>query len=155
MNRYELKDRVWLNVAATIAELATCPRRKVGCVLTSKTGHVLSTGYNGPASGQPHCTAFPCPGAAYPSGQGLEFCEAVHAEINALIQCRNHLDIGTAYVTTFPCLSCIKALLNTSCSYIVYRDLHPHTDEAMRMWCRSGKTVKRITKEDLENVHGL
>lgn len=147
ISRNQLKDGVWMGVALEISRLATCPRRRVGCVLLSSSGHVMSTGYNGPASGRPHCTDDPCPGSTYPSGQGLEFCEAVHAEINALIQCPDHQNIGTAYVTTFPCLSCIKSLLNSSCRRIVYLDDHPHTPPALKMWLGAGRLVDKLGEQ--------
>src|SRR6185369_17662947 len=49
------KAETWLEVARAIAKQSTCLRRQVGCVLTDARGHVLSTGYNGVASGMPHC----------------------------------------------------------------------------------------------------
>lgn len=49
------KAETWLAVASAIAKQSTCLRRQVGCVLTDARGHVLSTGYNGVASGMLHC----------------------------------------------------------------------------------------------------
>lgn len=49
------KATTWLKVARIIAEQSTCLRRAVGCVLVNEGGHVLSTGWNGVASGEPHC----------------------------------------------------------------------------------------------------
>lgn len=143
MSRLELKDRVWLDVARSISKLATCPRRKVGCVLVSNSGHIMSTGYNGPASGHPHCTDYPCAGAAIASGDGLDLCEALHAEVNALIQCKDHLAIGRAYVTTFPCVTCLKMLLGTSCNTIVYETDYCQP-QAKEMWLKSGRKILQL-----------
>ena len=49
------KADTWLAVASAISKQSTCLRRQVGCVLTDVRGHVLSTGYNGVASGMLHC----------------------------------------------------------------------------------------------------
>lgn len=49
------RDQTWIDVAAVIARRSTCWRRAVGCVLTDEDGIFLSSGYNGVASGRPHC----------------------------------------------------------------------------------------------------
>lgn len=134
------KDEYFANMAQLVSRRATCVRRSVGCVLVSGRGHVLATGYNGPPSGSDHCIDSPCPGASYPSGSGLERCEAIHAEQNALLQCRDVFQIETAYVTTMPCITCAKLLLNTSCQRIVYIEDYPHT-EAKDLWERNGRII--------------
>lgn len=134
------KDEYFTEMAALVSQRATCARRRVGCVLVNSRGHVLATGYNGVPSGSAHCIDSPCPGAAYPSGEGLDHCEAVHAEQNALLQCRDVFDIETAYVTTMPCMTCTKLLLNTSCQRIVYIESYPHS-EAADLWIKNGRTI--------------
>ena len=124
-------------------ERGTCTRRKVGCVLTNSRGQQLSTGYNGPPSKEPHCTDDPCPGASQLSGEGLSLCEAVHAEINALLQCPNIYEIETCYSTCSPCVDCTKALMNTSCQRIVFRFDYPHFD-AKERWIKSGGTPATV-----------
>ncbi len=110
-------------MAYLAAQRGTCPRRRVGCVLLNVKGHILSTGYNGVAAGLPHCgKGSMCKGGTHPSGEGLDECQAIHAEQNALLQCRDVYDIHTAYVTTAPCVTCTKLLLNTSCQRIVYSE---------------------------------
>lgn len=125
-------------MALLAATRATCPRRRVGCVLINERGHILSTGYNGVAAGSPHCTEHNCPGACYPSGQGLDKCEALHAEQNALLQCRDVYTIDTAYVTASPCVTCVKLLMNTSCKKIVFYDEYPQPD-AKKLWEGMGR----------------
>ena len=133
------KDTWCLRLAALTAERATCARRAVGCVLINSLGHVLATGYNGPPRGFQHCTTdSPCGGAALPSGTGLEFCEAVHAEQNALLQCKDVEFIDTCYVTTAPCVTCVKLLLNTGCRRIVFHDAYPHMAASYELWVVRG-----------------
>jgi dCMP deaminase len=135
------RDQIYLEMAELIARRGTCPRRAVGCVLVDRRGRVLSTGYNGVASGRPHCNAgFPCPGAHFKSGQGLDKCEAIHAEQNAILLLQDPWVVHTAYISTSPCLSCIKLLLGTSAKRIVCRELYAHAD-AIQWWKSSGREI--------------
>ena len=142
------KDQ-WAQLLALVTSMrGTCLRRQVGCVLVNARGHVLATGYNGVAAGLLHCnqhdpfcaTGYPfaCEGAHAPSGSGLDQCEAVHAEQNALLQCKDVYAIDTCYVTASPCVTCTKLLLNTSCRRIVFSTVYPHP-EAQALWERAGR----------------
>lgn len=133
------KDTWCLRLARLTAERSTCARRAVGCVLVNTFGHVIATGYNGPPRGFNHCTKDePCGGATLPSGTGLELCEAVHAEQNAMLQCHDVDSIATCYVTTAPCVTCTKLLLNTGCRRIVFSDDYPHLIAAYNLWVVRG-----------------
>lgn len=140
------KDELYLRIAELMSHQATCPRRQVGCVLVDRRNRILATGYNGVPSGAPHCTDVACPGAGFPSGQGLEHCEAIHAEQNAILLLPDPWEVATAYVTTFPCDSCIKLFLGTSCRRIVYRDSYPHPSARDR-WAMSGGEAVQMTLE--------
>lgn len=161
MNRRPQKDEYFLRIASLVSTRSTCLRRSVGCVLVNERGHVLATGYNGVAMGVPHCNEpldrsssingtinvmlgadneFPnaCPAARAVSGSNLDGCEAIHAEQNALLQCKDVWDIYTCYVTNSPCLTCTKLLLNTSCRRIIFAARYAHDDEAQKLWQTSG-----------------
>lgn len=142
------KDQYFMSMALLVATRATCPRRQVGCVLINHRGHVLATGYNGVAAGVRHCTEHNCPGACMPSGQGLEMCEALHAEQNALLQCRDVFTIDTAYVTASPCVTCTKLLMNTSCQRIVFLDEYPQP-AAKDLWRSIGRPWEKYQGPDL------
>lgn len=146
------KDQLFADMAKLVSTRGTCPRRKVGAVFVNKRGHVIATGYNGNASGMPHCIEVPCAGADLPSGTGLSKCEAIHAEANALLQCKDVYDIHTAYVTASPCVDCTKLLLNTSCERIVFIEEYPHY-EAGAMWrYAERKWEKFISDEDRQRA---
>lgn len=98
----------------------------------------MATGYNGPPAGYPNCTTTPCEGAKFPSGQGLHLCKAIHAEANAISQCKKIEDVTTAYVTAFPCNQCIEKLLDTKIQRIVYLQEYSHPDAIIR-WTESGR----------------
>ena len=147
------RDEWAMQLALLTAKRATCLRRQVGCVLLNARGHVMATGYNGVASGLPHCNhhdpfcdvGFPhaCSGAKASSGQDLDGCQAIHAEQNALLQCRDVYQIHTAYVTASPCVTCTKLLLNTSCERIVYLDEYPHS-AARALWVGAGRAWNQL-----------
>lgn len=152
------RDEWAMSLALVTAKRGTCLRRQVGCVLLDRLGHVLATGYNGVAAGQPHCNEsrsgmvaatadgfqlhplhpHACRGARWPSGQGLDLCEAIHAEQNALLQCRDVQQLHTCYSTTSPCITCTKLLLNTSCQRVVFMEEYPHK-EARALWLKAGR----------------
>lgn len=139
-------DTYFMDMAKLVATRSTCIRRSVGCVLVDSHNHVLATGYNGVPAGMPHCNdpggAHTCEGARSPSGTNLDACSAVHAEQNAILQCSDPYSIRRAYVTAFPCTSCAKLLLNTSCGEIVY--LEPYADgNGMRLWTAAGRVSRQ------------
>lgn len=84
-----------------------------------------------------------CHGHDAPSGQSLDACQAIHAEQNALLQCRDPWQIDTAYVTSSPCVTCLKLLLNTSCRRIVYSEEYPHP-AARAMWEQAGRLWEQL-----------
>lgn len=139
------RDEWALSVAKLTAERATCHRRRVGCVLLNARGHVLATGYNGNAAGLAHCNelvgaGFPnrCPGSDAPAGKP-NGCQSIHAEQNALLQCRDVYAIDAAFITDSPCMVCVKLLLNTSCQRVVFTNEYPHP-EAKALWESAGRT---------------
>lgn len=158
------KDDTGIELARTVAKRSTCLRRAVGCVLMDPHGRIIGTGYNGVARGQPHCNepgppredgkmiapfegskllttaSYPhaCRAAGAKSGTQLDGCGAIHAEQNALMHCAEIMAIHTCYVTTSPCMTCVKMLLNTPCERIVFAELYPH-DEAKDLWTQAGR----------------
>ena len=143
--RKVLKDRVWCQVAEIISLLGTCRRRQTGAVFLDRLGRVLATGYNGTPAGMTHCIDEGCPGVGQASGKGLELCQAIHAEQNALIQCKFPDSIHTVYCTTSPCMHCVKMLGATSAIRIVFVDEYPHS-EAKQYWEGLGRKWERLVK---------
>lgn len=137
---------VWaLRIAKIVSTRGTCARRKVGCVLLDENGFILSTGYNGVATGLIHCTDSPCPGAGYASGEGLDKCEAIHAEANALITCPDPNKVYDVYVTHSPCIHCVKMLLRTPAEGIYFIEPYAHDADARQLWERTDRS--RVWKQ--------
>lgn len=149
-------DRYFITIAGVVATRSTCARRAVGAVLVDARQRILATGYNGVGRGQPHCTETPCPGVQFDAGQGLGVCEAIHAEQNALLQCRDPDRIYALYCTTAPCKHCTKMLLNTGCDYIFFLEDYPESGE--RLWRDANKAWVKLEHIQLEiaiNTGGL
>lgn len=146
------KEEYFSAMAQLVSQRGTCARRKVGAVLVDSQGHVLSTGYNGVAQGFSHCSEDheSCPGVGYQSGEGLDKCGAIHAEQNALLQCKNPQEIDTVYTTTSPCIHCVKLLLNTPCKRIIFTDEYPH-EEPKKLWLLAGR--EWVKHEPLYKIH--
>ena len=121
-------DEYFMNISVQVSLRSTCIRRKVGAVIV-KDNVIVSTGYNGAPKGMKNCIDNPdrCYRTAHniPSGQQLDKCYAVHAEINAIMNANKSgqdLTNSVAYVTTFPCSSCAKALIQAGVKRICYLD---------------------------------
>lgn len=119
------KNEYFMEIASVVSKRSTCIKRKVGAVLV-KDSHILATGYNGAPSGLRHCTAETCVRKNLKSGEKPELCRGVHAEINCIIQAAIH---GTSikgdtalYSTHFPCMSCLKMIINAGIKKLVYRE---------------------------------
>jgi dCMP deaminase len=98
---------MFMQIAQIVAQRGTCDRAKVGAVIV-RNNRIVSIGYNGAQSGQPHCDEV---GHKLVEGHCTN---AIHAEVNALWYLSN-LDIQgpiTLYVTHHPCPECMKYMLN-------------------------------------------
>jgi dCMP deaminase len=113
----------YLNLAQMAATRSPCLRRKVGAVLV-RDKRIIATGYNGTASGLPHCTA--CKREI--SGQDLHDCHAIHAEENAILQCALYgpSTIGAIlYCTLQPCYHCAKLIIQAKIKEVAYIESYP------------------------------
>ncbi len=117
------KDEYFMEIAEVVSKRSTCIKRHVGAVLV-KDSHILSTGYNGAPSGFKHCNSEICVRQNLKSGEKPELCRGVHAEINCIIQAAIHgtsiLGNTTLYSTHFPCMNCLKLIINAGIKRIVY-----------------------------------
>ncbi len=123
-------DAYFLRMARLVATRGTCPRRRVGAVLV-RDERVIATGYNGSVRGDAHCDDVGC---LMENGHCIR---AVHAEMNALLQCAasGQTSAGaTLFCTDFPCIHCAKALVQAGVVRVVYAADYPdgHSAEVLR-----------------------
>ena len=116
-------DEYFIKIALLVAERSTCLRHHIGAVIV-KNRRILTTGYNGAASGQKDCLELGClrDQNKIPSGERHEICRAIHAEQNAIIQAGLHgvnIENATLYCTHSPCILCAKMLANAKIKRVV------------------------------------
>ena len=131
------KENYYLDIAQTVAERATCLRRKFGAIIV-KNDVIVSTGYNGAPRGRQNCSDL---GFCYrdklqiPRGERYELCRSVHAEQNAIIAAPREQMLGaTLYMACVTpedgqivggmnsCMMCKRVILNAGIEKLVVRD---------------------------------
>jgi len=145
-------DEYYLNICKEVGKKSHCHSRQIGSILV-KDKIIISTGYNGPARGIPPCNGryfndlvlieriglkpmskklqdahkqkiCPRKFLGYKSGEGLEWCPAVHAEKNCLLAAAR-MGITTKGATLYidatvsPCTQCFSAAVNAGVNEIV------------------------------------
>ena len=140
-------DKYFYDICVTVATKSPCLSRKIGALLV-RDRSVISTGFNGPPRGVPHCghdrwmkdkalrydagviedlTKFRnnCPRKVlgYKSGTHMELCPAQHAEENAV---SNAARLGVSVIgstlymnSVIPCKNCFGTLINAGIVEIV------------------------------------
>jgi dCMP deaminase len=130
-------DSYFLKIASAVSERSTCDRAFVGCVLVREK-RILTTGFNGSPSGQPHCDE-----AGHLMVEG-HCVRTIHAEMNAIIQAALHgvsTKGATCYVTHFPCINCTKALINAGIARLVYTTAYRVDENALNFWQAAGVEI--------------
>ncbi len=122
-------DVYFMRIALLVRERSSCFHRKVGAVIV-RGNRILSTGYNQPPSGFPHCDQIGCirDDLDIKSGENQEICYALHAEQNALMQAARFgiaTEGATMYVTHKPCSVCARLIINAGIKRVVYLEDYP------------------------------
>ena len=123
----------YMKIAVDVSQWSTCLSRKVGCVIT-KNNRIVATGYNGAPANVKSCKELGrCIRETSESGTNLDMCMATHAEQNAITQAARlgiSIEGGDAYITTKPCTTCIKLLINSGINRVFYSEEYnnPLTD---------------------------
>ena len=140
-------DTYFMEIAKLVAKRSTCVKQHVGAVLV-KDKHIIATGYNGAPRGLPHCTRETCKRLNVSSLEESHLCRGVHAEANCIIQAALHgvsTEGATIYTTHFPCMSCVKMLINAGVKRIVYHEPYDMDNEVkMEMIRLAGIKVDRV-----------
>jgi dCMP deaminase len=138
MNRIG-RHQMLMQIAEVVSRRSTCFRRNVGCVITA-SHNIVAIGYNGPASGEPHCTGNGC-------ADPVRGCQrAIHAEKNALdrIAMKDVCD-GRMYVTESPCPHCAKEIIDSGSIHEVFYLHEYRLAEGRVLIMRAGIKLYRMT----------
>ena len=147
MDKWDVR---FASLAQTIAQWSSCYKedRQIGAVIV-RDKRILTTGYNGAPAGLMSCKERgECmrQKLGIPSGTRHEFCYAIHAEQNALIQAArlglSGID-ATLYCTHHPCSICAKLIVNAGITKVVYINEYPD-DLAKTILRDGGVEVEKI-----------
>jgi dCMP deaminase len=122
-------DEYFMKLAWLVSERSTCVRHHIGAIVV-KDKRILTTGYNGAATGTQDCISLGCLRNTLniSSGQRHEICRAIHAEQNAIIQGGYHgvnIKDSTLYCTHSPCILCAKMTVNAGIKRVVANTEYP------------------------------
>jgi len=112
------REALLMSIARLTQRRGTCPRRQVGAVI-ARESRIVSTGYNGVASGEHHCTQLGCI-----MDNGV-CTRAIHAEMNAIAYAARWgmcVEGTTLYTTCCPCLNCAKLIVASGIKEVIYAE---------------------------------
>lgn len=129
-------DRRFLELAQLVASWSKDRSHKVGCVIVSEAGNILSTGFNGFPRGcrdsgddVPTHVSHHSPYLATVRARiearherPKKYAWAEHAERNAIYSAARHgikLEGATIYVPWFPCTDCMRAIIQSGIGRLV------------------------------------
>lgn len=135
-------DSYWMHIANLASTRATCPRKQVGSVIVMNK-IVISTGYNGAVSGEPHCIDVGC------EIVDNHCIKAVHSEENAINQAYPlNIKGSTLYCTLQPCLNCSHLITKAGIIEVVYNEPYGKTlEEMMNIFQTEGIKCRQFIKE--------
>ena len=145
-------DKYFHGICVAIAAKSPCLSRQIGAMLV-RNRRIISTGFNGPAVGYPHCEGPTCPRRlkGYKSGEGLHECPAAHAEANCIATAAmNGVSVlgTTLYMNCIiPCKDCAIILVNAGVKEIVVDDITPYHDMSIKILDIGKIGVRRFRHE--------
>ena len=143
-------DEYFMKLAWLVAERSTCVRHHVGAVIV-RDKRILTTGYNGAASGIKDCLELGClrNQLNIPSGTRHEICRAIHAEQNAIIQAGQDRCTGATmyiYGHNFICILCKRFIVQAG-----IKEVYLKKDDTSKI---EHVSIEDIKKElSLETAH--
>lgn len=117
------KDEWFTEMALVVSNRSTCLHTSQGSVLVDARGFVVSLGYNGAPSGLHHCEPDSAKGKSKTMCAKHNQCMCIHGELNAIINAARHASLSeelVLYTTSFPCCSCMKAVIQAGVKRIVF-----------------------------------
>ena len=143
-------DKRFMQLTEVVGSWSSCYKqdRHVGAIIV-KDKRILTTGYNGAPAGVSSCVEREeCIRVknGIKSGTCQEFCYAVHAEQNAIIQAAKlglAVDGSTLYCTHQPCTICARMIINAGIKRVVYKYGYPD-DFSLKLFNEAGVIIEKI-----------
>ncbi len=145
-------DEYFIEVAKLISKRSSCMVKQFGAVIT-KDNRIISTGYNGNPSQYLNCDEGGCERCKLrmqnklKTGEDLEKCLCIHAELNAILQNSKECENSTLYITGEPCIQCAKNILAVKIKRVVYiKGVYP--DNGLSILNTKNKSGRKISIEE-------
>ena len=138
-------DIAYMKMARVMSELSYAKRHKVGAVIVSSQGQIISQGFNGTPPGYDNCCEY-----EDENGNLVTYPYVLHAESNAITKCarwNSSTEGGTLYVTLSPCIDCARLIIQAGIKRVVYDEQY-RNDEGIKLLIDVGMTIDHI---DIEN----
>lgn len=155
-------DEYFMANAILVSARSKDPHNRVGACIVNSENKVISVGYNGLPRGM-NDDSFDWSSSGELTGikKYTKDYYVVHAERNAILNCRGSLDDlkeSTLYVTWFPCTECTKEIIQSGIKKVVYLRMYPKkelVEISKYMFEQAGVEVVPyddydITKEEVE-----
>ena len=174
IDKQYLKDIRYLRMARIWSENSYAIRLKVGCLVVSKDGNIISDGYNGTPIGFENVCEYSEDKSREPfrdlpderkraylkkiSQEGVKLISkpyVLHAEANAitkLARSTQSSEGATLYCTDMPCMECSKLIIQAGVKRVVYERPYRITD-GEELLKRAGVEVVNIPTEIIDSVN--
>lgn len=135
------RHQAFMEIARTMSKRSTCHRLNVGAVIVIKN-RVVATGYNGPASGEPHCQGNSCN-----LGSSGGCLRSIHAEHNAFLYLPPGMEVEekVIYCTHSPCQNCAKLIKLMCVTHVYYETPYRNFQEPLQWLLDNGVEVSRYS----------
>jgi len=110
-----VRDLYYMNLCFNVNIRSIDKSSKCGCVAVHEDGAILSTGYNNPIRGADDKDV--------PQTRPEKYDWMEHSERNVIYNASRHgieLNNCTFYITGFPCIDCLRAMIQSGAKKIVY-----------------------------------
>ena len=130
-------DEYYLQIADAVSIKSKCLKKHYGAIIV-KNNEIISTGFNGPARGEAHCTKCTKVGS---DKDVVEYssCPAIHAEQNAIISASRQEMLGSVLylsgrdvsgsideiglpIAARPCEICLRLIKNAGIEKVVNKN---------------------------------
>ena len=134
MQKLTKTDEYYLQIADAVSIKSKCLKKQYGAIIV-KNNELISTGFNGPARGEAHCTKCTKVGS---DKDVVEYssCPAIHAEQNAIISASRQEMLGSVLylsgrdvsgsideiglpIAARPCEICLRLIKNAGIEKVI------------------------------------
>lgn len=141
-------NTTYMNICLELSKRSTCLRLQTASIIV-KNNIIISIGYNGTPSGQPHCCEHWKKNNPYDTLKELiqsdffsekhhqwSTINEIHGEMNAILFAGKHgivLTGSTLYTLYSPCIQCAKAILISGITTVYYKHVYTRNTDGISL----------------------